>query len=374
MKISYGEKLRRTYPSQTGEYFLLKRFGTGLLLACNALIILTIFRLPRAHVGKVAETSEKIAAAASPSSTDNIIRQPKNNNPPFIAIVSCIKSGPYYQGTHYLEESLLPSIYNTITNEEWESYRVELILGYDHDDEYWAEHAHQFSPPPNANNDRHDPIPINFVSIRKDPHGDRPTRIPFNELCQAAYDYGATYIVRINDDTAFVTPGWITEATEALQLFSPPNVGVVGPTCHQGNLDIMTHDFVHVASHYSIFDTYYPKEFDNYFVDDWITKVYGKKRTRTVENWEVKHHISPTRYEPNFAQDELLDQLVEEGRKSVERLFPTKNLFQILFHKEPSIDWSGIEKERQTKREKLQVLRTETIVRVDGPMQEVHLS
>eukprot|EP00529_Nitzschia_sp_RCC80_P035444 CAMPEP_0113458644 /NCGR_PEP_ID=MMETSP0014_2-20120614/10029_1 /TAXON_ID=2857 /ORGANISM="Nitzschia sp." /LENGTH=177 /DNA_ID=CAMNT_0000350175 /DNA_START=741 /DNA_END=1275 /DNA_ORIENTATION=+ /assembly_acc=CAM_ASM_000159 len=35
-------------------------------------------------------------------------------------------------------------------------------------------------------------------------------RIPFNEACQAAYEYGADYIVRVNDDTEFMGAGWIT--------------------------------------------------------------------------------------------------------------------------------------------------------------------
>ena len=80
---------------------------------------------------------------------------------------------------------------------------------------------------------------MSFVAIQK-----RSKRIPFNELTRAAYDVGAKYIVKINDDTEFVTSGWITLATKELQSFNPLNIGVVGPTCNQDNLEILTHDMV----------------------------------------------------------------------------------------------------------------------------------
>ncbi len=83
--------------------------------------------------------------------------------------------------------------------------------------------------------------------------------------------------MRINDDSESTTTSWITAATSALKSFSPPNVGVVGPICKQGNKGIMTHDMVYAPTHLSIFGTYYPKEFDNYYVDDWITRVYGER-------------------------------------------------------------------------------------------------
>eukprot|EP00970_Alexandrium_tamarense_P016121 scaffold6180_cov194-Alexandrium_tamarense.AAC.2 len=165
-------------------------------------------------------------------------------NAPFIAIVSCIKSKGVKQGAlddpaKALRE-LLPSIYTTITDEERANYRVEIIFGYDDDDAHWMELSNQLSAVKSVDNlHLHQPVPVSFVAIQK-----RSKRIPFNELTRAAYDAGAKYIVRINDDTEFVTSGWITLATKELQSFNPPNVGVVGPTCNQGNLEILTHDMV----------------------------------------------------------------------------------------------------------------------------------
>ena len=282
---------------------------------------------------------------------------------PFVAIVSCIKSPPrtnkggglQLDPADYLEHSLLASIYKTITQQERSHYRVEIILGYDDDDEYWKRSKnHQLLPrahgePLNVG----EPIPISFVSIRRERF--RPNRIPFNVLCQAAYDYGATYIARINDDIRFTTPGWITLATQTLQSFSPANIGVVGPVC-KANDRILTHDFVHAPSHYSIFDTYYPDEFDNWFIDDWMTNVYGAERTRKLSGWEVIHHLMRTRYDVDAESGVMLDRLIKEGRERV-----TKKIFHGDVVAGP-------------KRKLFRVLGTERIEQVNGPMKDLHLS
>jgi len=298
-------------------------------------------------------------------------------NAPLVAIVSCVKHKDFQRDADFLETSLLPSIYDTVTGEERAKFRVELILGYDHDDAYWArEEQHRLSPRrrgyrnPDEYYARDEPIPVSYVSIRKNPRGDRPNRIPFNELCRAAFDYGATYIVRINDDTQFSTVGWITEATRALASFDPPHVGVVGPTCHEGNTEIMTHDMVYAPAHYSIFDHYYAEEFDNFYVDDWMSRVYGEERTRKLAAWEVRHHLTKfsTRYEPSFRQDKLLNRSVAEGTRSVEQFVVSER------ERLTNINSHGFGGYRKGHREELRMLGTDTIDKVDGPMRELHLS
>ncbi|EJK78038.1 hypothetical protein THAOC_00083, partial [Thalassiosira oceanica] len=267
---------------------------------------------------------------------------------PFVAIVACIASG-VHRTDRFIEEHLLSSIYDTVTPEERRDYRVELILGYDDTDEFWQSHTRELRPRrkhgESGDYAGHEVIPLNFVSIRKDPDGKRPNRIPFNELCQAALEYGADYIARVNDDSEFVTSGWITVATEALRSFSPPNVGVVGPTCRQGNIDIMTHDFVHAPTHISIFGAYYPEVFDNYYLDDWITRVYGTARTRLLANFEVVHHLETfwTRYKATFDQDKLLDEQVAKGGQAVDSYL----------------------REKKTAKQR-RVLGTDTVEKVDG--------
>ncbi len=273
-------------------------------------------------------------APISRFSTSFVVGNPgfsrSNASLPLVAIVCCTKSTKTRKVADFIECHLLPSIYRTISQEDRGKFRVELMLGYDHDDEYWRmENNHQLSPKNHKGkvlfND-HEPIPIKFISIRKDPNNDRPDRIPFNELCQAAFDYGATYILRVNDDTEFLTAGWITGATQALASFSPPNVGVVGPDDLPLQQPFLTHDMVHAPTHYSIFDSYYPNEFDNYFVDDWIANVYGKERTTKLNGWEVFHHHKVfcgasrcERYKPSYRQKNMLEQLIFEGRDRVTR-------------------------------------------------------
>ena len=105
-------------------------------------------------------------------------------------------------------------------------------------------------------------------------------------------------MVRVNDNTQYKTWGWIELGIDTLMAFNPPYVSVVGPTCHQGNFKIMNHDMVH-HTHLQIFDTYYPPAFHNWYIDDWISSVYGLARTAKLLGWVVHHHVEfGTRYQP----------------------------------------------------------------------------
>jgi hypothetical protein len=126
----------------------------------------------------------------------------------------------------------------------------------------------------------------------------KANRIPFNEVTKKAYDDGAEYIVRINDDSRFLTPGWIELGISALKNMNPPNVGVVAPTCNDGKMEIFTHDMVH-RTHMDMFGWYYPPVFENWYVDDWITKVYQPNRSIQIPEWRIQHHISKERYVPD---------------------------------------------------------------------------
>mmetsp|Transcript_8625 Transcript_8625/g.14999 ORF Transcript_8625/g.14999 Transcript_8625/m.14999 type:complete len:422 (+) Transcript_8625:77-1342(+) len=397
----------------------LKRLRTLLLFSSTALVFVTVFRIFRVayvassplagvpgsgYESRVWKTTTSSSSSSLrsylPSASSSIIstgvgaygvgagsssNQQMTIDPsssrPFLAIVSCIKSSETYLSpspANFIERTFLPSVYATISPEERKQFRIEILLGYDHDDAYWSLSGHRNLVPrdlwgvpieyneTDANNKQQKqkqppPIPINYVSIHKDPNGTRPHRIPFNELTRAAFDYGATYIVRINDDSEFVSPKWITAATSSLSQLVPPNVGVVGPTCRE-NTRILTHDCVHAPSHYAIFDTYYPGVFDNYYVDDWISQVYGEERTKTLERWEIKHHLHTfsTRYEPTFEHDQLLNATLKEGKEKVGRFLKGLNGRHVN------------EEEEKAREDKWRVLGTEVIEMVDGPMREVH--
>eukprot|EP00555_Chaetoceros_dichaeta_P000279 CAMPEP_0198274172 /NCGR_PEP_ID=MMETSP1447-20131203/59390_1 /TAXON_ID=420782 /ORGANISM="Chaetoceros dichaeta, Strain CCMP1751" /LENGTH=151 /DNA_ID=CAMNT_0043968189 /DNA_START=423 /DNA_END=878 /DNA_ORIENTATION=+ len=139
-------------------------------------------------------------------------------------------------------------------------------------------------------------------------------------MMQHANDDGAKYMVRINDDTEFLTEGWITLGVRKLLDFHPPNVGVVGPTCLDGNTMIMTHDMVH-RTHLEIFDHYYPTVFFNWFIDDWITGVYIPGRSSMLKDWKVAHHVNKhgTRYAEKMDQESLLANELLNGKNLVSK-------------------------------------------------------
>ena len=137
-------------------------------------------------------------------------------------------------------------------------------------------------------------------------------------MMAAAADDGADYLYRVNDDTQFQT-SWLPQAVRTLRSYSPPNVGVVGPVCHEGNTRILTHDLVH-RTHLQIFAHYYPPVFSDWWMDDWITHVYGPSRTQRGP-FVVRHRIGHqgTRYEVDQAHKERLESELQSGRQRVER-------------------------------------------------------
>lgn len=90
------------------------------------------------------------------------------------------------------------------------------------------------------------------------------------------------YYYRVNDDTVMETTGWTEKFIDELERFNPPRVGVVGPWFREGNVVILTHDFVH-RTHVDILGFYYPRVFTDWFADDWITGVYWPERCRKVQ-------------------------------------------------------------------------------------------
>jgi hypothetical protein len=237
-----------------------------------------------------------------------------------VAIVACSKSKEDWQSINSttLHNLLIPSIERTVTPAEKKNVRVDLVIGFDDNDLFWNEPQNRIAL--QAATD----IPISFISVAKQPT--RSQRIPFNEICQASYEYGADFIVRVNDDSEFLTPGWISKSIEQLAQYNPPFVGVVGPTCHQGNTHILTHDFVH-RTHLNIFDYYYPDEFDNWWIDDWITHVYGPKRTTKLPDWEMFHHTSKhgRRYQVNRSLVDHLKVTLKKGGKQIEDFLSSLN-------------------------------------------------
>lgn len=233
-----------------------------------------------------------------------------------VAIVLCTKSVGSWKGVQdsSLVSILLPSVTRTVTRAELQRLRLEIFAAYDVDDVFWNTYANRRTACESFR------LPINFMAIRKE-----SKRIPFNEVAAFAFEYGAEYLVRVNDDTEFLSTGWISQGIAALNDLNPPNVGVVGPTCEPSPKGILTHDMVH-STHLHVFETYYPPSFDNWWIDDWISAVYGE-RMKQLTGWKVQHHIHEhgTRYEHNDSQKLTLPQLIDEGKERIKRYMMGSN-------------------------------------------------
>mmetsp|Transcript_15739 Transcript_15739/g.26311 ORF Transcript_15739/g.26311 Transcript_15739/m.26311 type:complete len:214 (+) Transcript_15739:81-722(+) len=148
----------------------------------------------------------------------------------------------------------------------------------------------------------------------------------FLEMARAAYKAGADYFYRINDDTELLV-NWADKFVRGVNSLGTP-LGVVGPTCSQGNDRILTHDFT-ARLHMDIFEmNYYPPELTDWWMDDWISLVYGRKRTFKAVHVPVMHHTGShgTRYSVDSGNAGRLTSLVQRGRQQIRQWMLTHNV------------------------------------------------
>ena len=174
-----------------------------------------------------------------------------NTRKPIIAICAATRSKLNWRSLKdtALQTLLVPSIEKTVSLDDRSKYDFHLYLAADHDDVFWLANKNSVKAPSWL------PVHIGFYEVPKH-------KIPFNPMMRAAYDDGAEYMVRVNDDSEFVTLDWVSKGVSKLASYNPPNVGMVGPNCLEGNTNIMTHDMVH-RTHLDIFEHYYPDVFSH---------------------------------------------------------------------------------------------------------------
>ncbi len=148
----------------------------------------------------------------------------------------------------------------------------------------------------------------------------------FIEMARAAYDAGASFFYRVNDDTEMLS-NWPTLFVKTIESMTIP-YGVIGPSCDQGNQKILTHDFVHRV-HMEIFEmNYYPPELTDWWMDDWISLVYGQTRTFKAKDAPVTHHTGAhgQRYAVDHSHEHLLSDLVIKGRQTIRQYMLKHNI------------------------------------------------
>eukprot|EP00756_Hemistasia_phaeocysticola_P003781 Hpha_TRINITY_DN12448_c0_g2::TRINITY_DN12448_c0_g2_i1::g.42906::m.42906 len=208
-----------------------------------------------------------------------------------VAIVAPTRSQKTWKSLNdaSLFTKLIPSINRTILPQERELISVRLHLAIDKGDQFWEKNLSRLRELCASF------VDVRAVFVKKDPL--RPGRVPHNNGCLQAYNDGADFIARVNDDTEFASVGWMSMAISALGRSDPPFVGVVGPL-DGVNTRILAHDFTH-RTHMTIMkQNYYPVVFDNWYLDDWVTMVYRPGRLYRLVGWKVRHHTNShgTRY------------------------------------------------------------------------------
>jgi hypothetical protein len=236
------------------------------------------------------------------------------NNPTVCILISVTSAGQTQWSSlehTFLYKYSFPTIPTTC---ETDSFTYQALIGYDSGDRLFDNQTTLDALQLLAQNTWPRHITLTTHSVAN------PRRKPgpvMNHLSNAAHAAGCDYLYRINDDTELLTQ-WTSAFVNTLASFTPPNIGVVGPTCHEGNTAILTHDFVH-RTHIDIFGTHYPAELTDWWLDDWISRVYGEGRTLKLNNVVVLHHVLATRYEVTWSSVEQLERLVGEGNETLNK-------------------------------------------------------
>ena len=126
-------------------------------------------------------------------------------------------------------------------------------------------------------------IDIDLIPVRVQNPSSKPGPV-FNAVALQAQSATIVFFYRINDDTLMLSP-WAGAFACSLCSLGPP-YGVVGPV-ESVRADILTHDFVH-AMHLDIFHEYYPGFLTDWWLDDWISKVYGPTRSYRLAEVKVR--------------------------------------------------------------------------------------
>jgi len=191
-----------------------------------------------------------------------------------------------------LVQTALPSLKRSLKG-DLQKYSVVVYAGYDSGDPFWSSKRWSYK--------EIEALVGGMIRVKIIECNCSCMVCNTNCIMSQAYNEGAEYFFRSNDDTG-ISRGtdWISTFASTLAQFDPPNLGVVGPDCGVGNTAILTHDFVH-RIHLELFDrAYYPRSFTNWWCDDWISRTYGRQRTVQDMNVAVRHTAEKQRYTVDY--------------------------------------------------------------------------
>jgi hypothetical protein len=120
----------------------------------------------------------------------------------------------------------------------------------------------------------------------------------WNELFKKSYEDNYDYFVQIGSDIYFQDKDWVNACLDILKQNN--DICVVGMT-DQGrkkynpNDTLLTQSFVS-RKHMEIFKFYYPHEFKNWYIDNWISEIYGKNNKKFI----IPHRIYNCGGQPRY--------------------------------------------------------------------------
>jgi hypothetical protein len=187
------------------------------------------------------------------------------------------------------------------------AYTYTFFIGYDDDDEFYKQYGTK------SNNK----IRIFELTGCKN----SPAKA-WNKLAMLAYNDSETYydyFFQIGDDVRIETRGWTTQFITNLQSHS--NIGVVGP-CYMknyigrvsaGNPPVIENAFVH-RTHLDIFGFFFHPSINNWFCDDWISRVYDPYYSQIQTNILCTNTILGERYITENIESEIKNYITDGSK------------------------------------------------------------
>jgi len=194
------------------------------------------------------------------------------------------------------------------------NYEYMFYLGIDSDDDFYK-------------NDKVQHEIKNFIKVMKNTevvfvsidsiHKGNVCHI-WNELFKKAYEDNNDYFLQIGSDIHFQDKGWVNACLDILK--ENDDIGVVGMTDegrkkYDPNDSLLTQSFVS-RKHMDIFGFYYPSEFKNWFIDDWISEIYDKNRKKFIIPHKIYNCGGAPRY-IIYGDRTLCDKLLNKYRNNI---------------------------------------------------------
>jgi len=196
------------------------------------------------------------------------------------------------------------------------NHEYKFYLGIDSDDVFYQDYKVQNDISKFINVMKN--TTIEFVSIDSS-HKGNVCHI-WNELFINAYKDNYDYFVQIGSDIYFQDKDWVNACIDILKQNN--DIGVVGMTDvgrrkSNPNDTLLTQSFVS-RKHMEIFGFYYPYEFKNWYIDDWISEIYDLDTKKFIIPHRIYNCGGPPRYNI-YGDRSLCDNMIKKYKNNISK-------------------------------------------------------